>query len=140
MYFASPKTTFEAGDQDAFWELARRTKEDVTAAATPEALKAGVAAMRGLVASGLTRARAAEMLQKEFAEDLLLSNLGRTTYDSSFGELFLESVWGPAVLAGLPEMRTVGVVTTNEELCLLLTSYRSIPELLETMLRGVCEE
>ena len=83
------------------------------------------------------------MLQGAFAEDILLSNLGRTRFDTHFGPLHLESLWGPAVLAGLPEIQTVGVATTNDSLCLLLTSYEPIPRLLETVetiVSAVCAE
>ena len=50
------------------------------------------------------------MLHGVFAEDVLLRNC------------IWNPFWGPSVLAGLPEMQTIGVATTNGSLCLLLTS------------------
>jgi hypothetical protein len=64
--------------------------------------------------------------------DLLLSNLGRVPYNLEFGDLILETIWGPAVLGGLDDTQAVGVVTTGDRLCLTLTSRHPLPNLLET--------
>ena len=133
MYFTSPKATFDPAAALSFWEIARSVRQGVVEALTRDALAAVTTAMQGMIADGLTKAGAADMLHGAFAEDVLLSNLGRTPFDSTFGHLHLESLWGPSVLAGLPEMQTIGVATTNDSLCLLLTSYKPIPRLLETM-------
>ena len=133
MYFTSPQASFDPGESLSFWDIARSVRQGIVEASTREALLAVTTAMQGMIADGLTKAGAAAMLQGAFAEDVLLSNLGRTPFDSTFGPLHLESLWGPAVLAGLPEMQTVGVATTNDSLCLLLTSYEPIPRLLETV-------
>jgi hypothetical protein len=139
LYFASPQASFHANESLSFWEIARSVRQGVVDASTHEALLAVTKAMQGMIASGLTRRAAADMLHGPFAEDILLSNLGRTRFDSAFGHLRLESLWGPAVLAGLPEIQTVGVATTNDSLCLLLTSYEPIPRLLETVENIVSE-
>jgi hypothetical protein len=88
--------------------------------------------MQGMIGNGLTNAAAAETLHHAFAMDILLSNLGKTQFESTFGHLKLESLWGPAVLGGLRRVQTVGAATTNGFLCLLLTSYEPIPLLLQT--------
>ena len=143
LYFTSPQASFDAKEALSFWEIARSVRQGVVEASTREAIVAVTNAMQGMIASGLTRRGAADMLQGAFAEDILLSNLGRTRFDTHFGPLHLESLWGPAVLAGLPEIQTVGVATTNDSLCLLLTSYEPIPRLLETVetiVSAVCAE
>jgi protoporphyrinogen oxidase len=61
-----------------------------------------------------------------------LTTLTTGCYASDFEELSLERVWGPAVLAGLQDTQTVGVVTTNGQLCLTLTSRHLVPFLVET--------
>lgn len=124
MYFTSPKATFDPAASLSFWEIARSVRQGIVEALTREVLLAVTTTMQGMIADGLTKAGAAEMLHGAFAEDVLLSNLGRTPFGSTFGHLHLGSLWGPSVLAGLPEMQTIGVTTTNESLCLLLTSYK----------------
>ena len=133
MYFTSPKATFDPAESLSFLEIARSVRQGIVEALTRDALAAVTTAMQGMIADGLTKAGAADMLHGAFGEDVLLSNLGRTPFDSTFGHLHLDSLWGPSVLAGLPEMQTIGVTTTNDLLCLLLTSYKPIPRLLETM-------
>ena len=132
MYFTSSQAAVEAGDSLSFWQIARSVRQGIVEASKREALVALTTAMQGMIAGGLNKAGAAEMLHGAFAMDILLSNLGRTPFDSAFGPLHLESIWGPAVMGGLPELQTIGVATTNDVLCLLHTSYEPIPHLLET--------
>lgn len=141
LYFTSPQISFDPSEPLPFWEMARQTRQRIAEAATREAVLAVTDAMRGMIADGLDQAGTAEMLHGVFAEDVLLSNLGRVPFPSSVGRLHLDSVWCPAVLAGLPEMQTVGAATTNGALCLLQTSFQPIPHLLEAVrdvLSGVC--
>lgn len=99
-------------------------------------------AMQGMTSAGLTKAAAADMFNHSFGVDVLLTNLGHTPYSSRFGHLRLECLW-TSVLGGLPHMQTVGASSTNDRLCLLLTSREPIPELLETaraILSDICEQ
>ena len=133
MYFTSPQAAIDPKQNMSFWDIARSVRRGIVEASTHEALMSVTVAMRETIVAGLTRKGSAEMLHGAFAEDVLLSNLGRTPFESTFGNLHLESLWGPAVLAGLPEMQTIGVATTNDSMCLLLTSFKPIPQLLEAV-------
>lgn len=132
LYFTSPQSSFTPLDHNSFWEIASRARADAISSSSRNALLAATVAMQSLTKPGLSNRDAAAMLKGAFAMDMLLTNLGRAPYASNFGELSLEKVWGPAVLGGLDDMQTIGVVTTNDRLCLALTSRHPVPHLLET--------
>ncbi len=132
LYFTSPQSAIDPA-LESFWEIATAIRRDVVRAADRDALLAATEGMRKLVGYGLDTAGAAEMLQHEFAEDVLLSNLGRIPFDIKFGNLRLLALWGPAALAGLPDIQTIGAITLSGKLHLLHTSYEPITALLETV-------
>ncbi|WP_446743423.1 condensation domain-containing protein [Silvibacterium acidisoli] len=133
LYFTSPQASFDPETAHSFWEIARSARQRIIEASTREVLTGVTNYMQCMIAGGLTKASAADTLNNAFATDLLLSNLGRTPFDSMFGHLKLESLWGPAVLSGIHAAQTVGAASTNGSLCLLLTSYEPIPFLLQTV-------
>jgi hypothetical protein len=132
LYFTSPQSSFAALGDKSFWDIAFQVRADAKFGSSRHALVAATTAMQSLTKPGLSNHDAAEMLQGAFAMDMLVTNLGRTPFASNFGELSLDKVWGPAVLGGLDDTQTIGVVTTNDQLCLTLTSRRPVPYLLET--------
>jgi hypothetical protein len=132
LYFNSPQSSFVTVDDISFWDIALQARADTTAGSSRDALLGATAAMQSLTESGLSNDDAAALLKGPFAMDILLINLGRTPYPSDFGQLWLEKVWGPAVLGGL-EVQAVGVAATNDRLCLTLTSRHPVPQLLETV-------
>jgi len=143
IYFTSPQASFDPRSGLSFWEIARSTRQGIVEASTREVLTAVTNFMQGMIGNVLTKAAAAETLHHAFAMDILLSNLGKTPFESTFGHLKLESLWGPAVLGSLRRVQTVGAATTNGFLCLLLTSYEPIPLLLqtaETILSDICAQ
>lgn len=86
---------------------------------------------------------AAQLAAGAFARELMVSNLGQIPYESEFGKLKLEAVWGPTALQGLDGEQNVGIATTNGAIRLLHASYSLIPRLLETtelVLRAACED
>jgi hypothetical protein len=85
---------------------------------------------------------AAQIAAGVFARDVMVSNLGQMPYQSEFGKLKLEAVWGPTALRGLEGEQNVGIATTNGAIRLLHASYSHIPYLLENtelILRAACE-
>ena len=58
------------------------------------------------------------------ARDLMASKLGQMPYESEFGKLTLEAVWGPTALQGLDGEQNVGIATTNGAIRLLNASYK----------------
>jgi hypothetical protein len=140
LYFASPQSSFEPANATNFWDIASQARADIVASSSRDALVGSTAAMRSLTRQGLSNRDAAAMLKDAFAMDILLTNLGRTPFASNFGKLSLERVWGPAVLAGLEDTQTVGVITTNDQLSLTLTSRHPLPHLLEMAVSILADE
>jgi hypothetical protein len=59
---------------------------------------------------------AGHFAENAFAFEMMISNLGNLPYETNYGELTLEKLWGPSVLAGFEGEQTIGVATINESL------------------------
>jgi hypothetical protein len=94
-------------------------------------VKAVLGAVDGIVQSGLGAHSTGEEGGKLFSFDIHLSNLGAVAIPTSYGVLSLRQLWGPGVLIGFEGEQTVGVSTLNGRLCLLQTSHRPLPRLLD---------
>jgi hypothetical protein len=140
LYFTSPQSSFEPAHATNFWDIASQARADIVASSSRNALVDATAVMQSLTRQGLSNRDAAAMLKGAFAMDMLLTNLGRIPFASNFGKLSLERVWGPAVLGGLEDTQTVGVVTTNNQLSLTLTSHHPLPHLLETAISILADQ
>ncbi|HTF65759.1 MAG TPA: hypothetical protein VK638_24025 [Edaphobacter sp.] len=62
-----------------------------------------------------------------FNAQVMLSNLGRLPFDSTFGPLKLETLWTPSALRGIEGEQTLGALTVNGSLHLTHTSSKPIP-------------
>jgi hypothetical protein len=114
-----------------FWEIARDSMAGLAQAQTLEAISASRGAFHQAVRSGLDVSAAAALAAQGFAHEILLTNLGNLPYETTFGELRLEAVWGPAVSARFEGARTIGVATVNGTLSLIETSFSPAESLLD---------
>ena len=142
MSFTSPQAFFDPAEPFSLWDTARSMRQEIQKASTREALTAITTAMQGMIAAGLTRAGAADMLRSVLAQDFLLSNLGRMPFDSTFGHLRLDSLWGPAVLSGA--VGTTASRSGDDKRYLMPTpdKLRPTPQLLEvvkTIFTAACQ-
>jgi hypothetical protein len=55
----------------------------------------------GAVSSNLTVEQASELKRNAFNAQVMLTNLGRLPFDSTFGPLRLEALWAPSALRGI---------------------------------------
>ena len=134
---------FQSGDSRAFWELARFAKKEISPSQTFQALSTSLHRLEAIMTKDIDVETAARISAGAFARDLMVSNLGPMPYESEFGKLKLEAVWGPTALQGLEGEQNVGVATTNGAIRLLHASYSLIPHLLENaelILRKACED
>jgi hypothetical protein len=122
-----------------FWEVARDAKTAVAAGQTRDGVAALLSAFEQVVGNGAEIPAAAEFIAAVFAHEATLTNLGALIFDSRFGPLKLEAMWGPAVLLGMEGEQTIGVATINGSICLTHTGYAPPEGLLETM-RNVLSE
>jgi NRPS condensation-like uncharacterized protein len=135
--------SFQPGDSRAFWELARFAKKELSPSQTFQALSTSLHRLEAIMTNDMDVETAAQISAGAFARDLMVSNLGQMPYESEFGNLKLEAVWGPTALQGLDGEQNVGIATTNGAIRLLHASYSLIPHLLENtelILRAACEE
>jgi len=133
---------FQPGDSSDFWELARFAKQKISPSQTFQSLSASLHGLEAIMTKDMEVETAAQIAAGAFARELMVSNLGQMPYESKFGKLKLEAVWGPTALQGLDGEQNVGIATTNGALRLLHASYSLIPDLLENtelILRAACE-
>jgi hypothetical protein len=125
----------------AFWDIARRSLASLAGAQTLKGIFASRTAFHRTVKDGIDVPTAAAICAHTFAHQIRLTNLGNLPYGTQFGELKLQAVWGPSVLARFEGALNIGVATMNGALCLLETRVDSSASLLETVeqiLLSVC--
>jgi hypothetical protein len=135
--------SFQPGDSREFWELARFAKKEIAPSQTFQSLSASLHGLEAIMTNDMDVETAAQISAGTFARKLMVSNLGQMPYESEFGKLKLEAVWGPTALQGLEGEQNVGVATTNGAIRLLHASYSLLPYLLEnteSILRAACTD
>jgi hypothetical protein len=143
LYLAGGVVPFQPGDSGAFWELARFAKKELAPFQTFQSLSSSLHGLEAIMTKDMDVETAAQIAAGAFARDLMVSNLGQMPYESEFGNLKLEAVWGPTALQGLDAEQNVGIATTNGAIRVLQASYSLIPYLLENtelILRAACED
>jgi NRPS condensation-like uncharacterized protein len=141
LYLVGGMVPFQPGDSRAFWELARFAKKELSPFQTVQSLSTSLHGLEAIMSKDMDVETAAQIAAGAFARDLMVSNLGQMPYESEFGKLKLEAVWGPTALQGLDGEQSVGIATTNGAIRLLHASYSLIPYLLENtelILRAAC--
>lgn len=116
-----------------FWDVARFVKSGLAKVQSVEGVVAGLGAINGLHLQGLDSEALSQVEKKSQAYEATVTNLGILPFDTSFGDLKLTSLWGPAINLRAENGQTVGAATSNDSLCLLYTSSAPVPSLLEVM-------
>ena len=143
LYLVGAMVPFQPGDSRAFWELARFAKKELSPSQTFQSLSTSLHGLEAIMTKDMDVETAAQIAAGAFARDLMVLNLGQMPYESEFGKLKLEAVWGPTALQGLDSEQNVGIATANGAIRLLHASYSLIPHLLENaelILRAACED
>jgi Condensation domain len=116
----------------SFWDMARLAKRSIAPMQSPEAASLRMKELDQFLANRPDENEtAARMSGIKF--DINISNLGNLPIETRFGDLTLERLWGPSILAGFEGEQEIGVATINGSLSLLHTSYKPLPSLLELM-------
>jgi hypothetical protein len=124
----------------AFWDIARQAMAGLAGAQTLKGIIASRRALHQIVKNGIDVPTAAAVCAYAFAHEIRLSNLGNLPYGTGFGELKLQTLWGPSVSARFEGALNIGVATTNGALCLLETRFGSdsLLETAEKLLLSAC--
>jgi hypothetical protein len=128
--FAGGEISIAPSSSMTFWDLARFAKDGLSAVKSTENISRMIDLQSAAVSSNLTVEQAFQLKQNAFNAQVMLSNLGRLPFDSTFGSLKLESLWAPCALRGIEGEQTLGAVTVNDSLHLTHTSPGPIPGLL----------
>jgi hypothetical protein len=116
-----------------FWHIARFMKSGLAPAQSPEGVTAGLGGLNDLLLQGLDSEALAQVANQSYAHEATVTNLGNLPFGTTFGNLKLTSMWGPAINVGGENGQTIGAVTANGSLRLLHTSSTHAPALLESM-------
>jgi hypothetical protein len=139
--FGGGEISIAPGDSIRFWELARFAKDGLSAVKSTENISKMIDLQSAAVSSNLTVEQAFELKRNAFNAQVMLTNLGRLPFDSTFGSLQLETLWAPVALRGIEDEQTLGAVTVDGSLHLTHASPVPIPSLLAGMeeeLRKAC--
>lgn len=134
---------FEQEPQLSFWELARFAKAGLEETATAQYVTRYLSFFRNMVFGHNDMQQMIDVLKTAFNHHIMVTNLLRVRYETDFGAMKLESLYGPMVRSGKGKEQTIGALTTNGSLCLTNTSDTPIPGLLKEMeeiLLEACKE
>lgn len=122
-----------------FWKFAGEMRVAARSALASDVLLGTAAGRSAAIQATSNKQELDEMSEKHLAWDLLVSNLGRWEPAYRSRSVRLTDVWGPAALYGFQGERSLGAVTFQGELRLLLSSRVAAPGLLQTILQELCE-
>ncbi|MCF2517587.1 phthiocerol/phthiodiolone dimycocerosyl transferase family protein [Dyadobacter sp. CY351] len=129
---------FEKQPELTFWDLARLAKAGLDGTNSTEYVNGYLSFFRDIVFGHNDMQQMIDVLKTAFNHHIMVTNLVKVRYQTDFGPLKLEALYGPMVRSGKGMEQTIGALTTNGALCLTNTSDNPIPGLLaeiERMLR-----
>jgi hypothetical protein len=115
-----------------FWEIARSVRDDLADMRTPHGLSAVFSGFDQLISSKPGVQGIAHFELQVCACEMMVSNLGVLLFETDFGDLRLEALWGPSVFVGIEGEQMIGAVTLRGAIHLLHSSYTPIASLLDT--------
>jgi hypothetical protein len=136
MYIGSGRVVpFDMEKISAFWDIARYAKESLAGVSSEEEISEFVKAVSGLITGGVNAEGAAQFVDTALANEYMISNIGALTFETTFGKLKLDAVWGPITITGYEGSQTVGITTINGCINMALTSpsYMQVKPIFEFM-------
>ncbi|PQA54527.1 condensation domain-containing protein [Siphonobacter curvatus] len=133
---------FENEQKLSFWALARLAKAGLEGTHSVEYVANYVSFFRSIVFGTNDLQQMIEVLKTAFNHQIMVTNLVKVKYNTDFGKLKLNALYGPMVRSGKGMEQTIGALTTNGSLCLTNTSDSPIPGLLgemENILQQACQ-
>ncbi|WP_324678565.1 condensation domain-containing protein [Hymenobacter sp. GOD-10R] len=127
----------------SFWDLARLAKAELGGTSSVDYTTSYLLFFRSIVFGHNDIQQMLDALKQAFNHHIMVTNLVRVKYNTEFGPLKLEALYGPMVRSGKGMEQTIGALTTNGSLCLTNTSDTPIPGLLmemEQILTGACQD
>jgi hypothetical protein len=135
LYIAGRVVPFDMETMGAFWDIARYAKESLAGVSSEEEIFEFARAVSGLITSGVNAEGTAQFTDTALANEYMITNVGALPFESTFGKLKLDAVWGPITITGYMSSQTVGVTAINGSINMVLTSpsYMQVKPVLEFM-------
>ena len=127
----------------SFWDLARLAKTELEGTNSAEYVTGYLSFFRNIVFGHNDMQKMIDALKQAFNHHIMVTNLVKVRYETDFGPLKLEALYGPMVRSGKGMEQTIGALTSNGALCLTNTSDTPISGLLlemEKILNEACQE
>ena len=127
----------------SFWDLARLAKTELEGTNSAEYVTGYLSFFRDIVFGHNDMQKMINALKQAFNHHIMVTNLVKVRYETDFGPLKLEALYGPMVRSGKGMEQTIGALTSNGALCLTNTSDTPISGLLlemEKILDEACQE
>jgi hypothetical protein len=107
-----------------FWGVARSLTRQLKPAL--QAPFRDVAIRQDVMASLPPAALIVQGMQQQYGYDLLVTNLGQLNLQSDANDINITELYGPAVMANIPQERIVGVATVGDRLSLTFCSAEDV--------------
>jgi len=124
---------YEPEENQNFWDIARFTKSGLAGTDTIEHVQNYIGFFRDLTFNSTDIQKMVDILKEAFNHQIMVTNLVKVKYDTDFGKLKLNAVYGPMVRSGKGNEQTIGAISSNGCLCLTNTSDNPIPGILSKM-------
>jgi hypothetical protein len=136
--------SFDLEEHHTFWDVARYSNTGLAGVGSIEYITGYIQELSGLISSGIDINGLVEFNETMLGNEYLLTNIGALNFDTDFGNLQLEALWGPFVLTGYEGSQTIGVTSINGIIHLALTTLAHIEakpllEAVENLLTEECE-
>jgi hypothetical protein len=117
----------------AFWQTARLVRRYLVPPRTLEELSRSNEPMERFLSKHPSSRETIAFMAKHGGQKISVNNLGAIPFETQFGELTLEAIWGPCLLLGYEGERWISAATINGSLHLMHTSYEPLPSVLQVM-------
>ena len=127
----------------SFWDLARLAKTELEGTNSAEYVTGYLSFFQDIVFGHNDMQKMIDALKQAFNHHIMVTNLVKVRYETDFGPLKLEALYGPMVRSGKGMEQTIGALTSNGALCLTNTSDTPISGILlemEKFLDEACQE
>jgi hypothetical protein len=115
----------------AFWPTARLVRRDLVPPKTLAQLSRSFAPIENFMSTHPSSRETIALLASHGGPKISVNNLGAIPFESRFGALTLQAIWGPCILLGYEGERLISAATVNGSLHLMHTSYQPLASLLE---------
>jgi len=113
-----------------FWNIARAATAELSDVHSPEFLKSSAEQLRGLIGYSDDLI---QFIKDNFNFDIMLSNLGRLSFQHATSALKVNYIAGPFIISGFNNTQAIGAATYNGKLVLTNSSHYLVNGLLKAI-------